>query len=101
MDAPHPALRRFRRTWPLIGGIALAVTAAAVVLAPAASAATEFSDNFESGAASGWSKSGGTWTVVTDGSQVLRQTNTGSENARDFNGSTSWNFIFFGSPPTL
>src|SRR5688572_6142542 len=90
MDPHPPSVRRLRRTWALLGAAVLALTAAAVTLAPAASAATEFSDTFESGAASGWSKSGGTWTVVADGSQVLRQTNAGSENARDFNGSSSW-----------
>ena len=34
---------------------------------------TEFSDNFEDGNTSGWSQSGGSWSVVTDGSKVLSQ----------------------------
>jgi pectate lyase len=51
---------------------------------------TLFSDNFESGSTSNWSKSGGTWAVATDGSKVFAQSNAGSENAREFAGSTSW-----------
>jgi hypothetical protein len=68
-----------------------ALTAAAMsILAPAALAATLFSDGFESGLSSGWSKSGGTWAVVSDGSQVLQESSTTSDLAREFNGSTSW-----------
>jgi hypothetical protein len=55
-----------------------------------AEAATVFSADFESGSTSGWSKSGGTWSIVSDGSGTLRQTNAGSENAREFAGDTSW-----------
>jgi hypothetical protein len=79
------ALRR------LIGacGMAGLVTAALVATVTGAEAATAFTADFESGA-SGWSKSGGTWTVVADGSQTLRQTNVSSENARDFAGEASW-----------
>src|SRR5690349_23811897 len=51
---------------------------------------TLFSDNFESGSTSNWSKSGGSWAVATDGSKVFQQSNAGSENAREFGGSTSW-----------
>ncbi|MDR6550876.1 polysaccharide lyase 8 family protein [Paenibacillus qinlingensis] len=35
-----------------------------------------FSDNFEDGNADGWSTTGGTWSVVTDGSKMYSQTNT-------------------------
>jgi hypothetical protein len=66
------------------------VTIAAIAVAQTASAATLFSANFEDGSTSGWSKSGGTWAVVTDGSRVLNQSNAGSENAREFAGSSSW-----------
>ena len=38
----------------------------------------------------GWSKSGGDWSVVADGSPALRQTKLDSELARQFAGSTSW-----------
>ncbi|MFC4069152.1 cellulose-binding protein [Actinoplanes subglobosus] len=55
-----------------------------------AEAATLFSADFESGSTSGWSKSGGTWSVVSDGTQALQQSDTGSERARQFAGTTSW-----------
>jgi hypothetical protein len=55
-----------------------------------AEAATLFSADFESGSTSGWSKSGGTWSVVNDGTSVLAQSDTGSERARQFAGTTSW-----------
>jgi hypothetical protein len=55
-----------------------------------AEAATLFSADFESGSTSGWSKSGGTWSVVSDGTSVLQQSDTGSERAREFAGTTSW-----------
>lgn len=66
----------------------LSVIAAGVIMTPA-SAATLFRADFESGA-SGWSKSGGDWTVVSDGSQVLQQSSTGTDKARQFAGSSSW-----------
>ena len=48
-----------------------------------------FTDNFEDGNSSGWSKSGGTWSVVTDGSRVYKQSKT-SGDARARAGSSSW-----------
>ena len=33
-----------------------------------------FGDDFEDGNSNGWSKSGGSWSVLTDGSRVLQQT---------------------------
>ncbi|RKN39638.1 pectate lyase [Micromonospora endolithica] len=65
-------------------------TVLAAGLGSSAFAATVFSDNFDDGNSSGWSKSGGTWSVVTDGSGVLQQTNRDSELARQFAGQTSW-----------
>jgi hypothetical protein len=67
-----------------------ALGAVALVAATTASAASLFSDNFEDGNADGWSKSGGTWAVGTDGSRVYTQSNAGSELARVFAGQTSW-----------
>ncbi|MEU4422871.1 LamG-like jellyroll fold domain-containing protein [Actinoplanes sp. NPDC024001] len=81
-----PTLRR----WAGVGSIATAVTAALVATVATAEAATVFSANFESGGTTGWSKSGGTWSVVADGSQSLRQTNASSENARQFAGDAAW-----------
>ncbi len=50
---------------------------------------TMFSDDFQDGNADGWSRSSGTWAVVTDGSLAYRQSGTSSDsNARA--GSSSW-----------
>jgi pectate lyase len=73
----------------LAAGIAAAVLVMAVAMMPAAFAATLFSDNFEDGNSSGWTTSGGSWSVVTDGSRVLRQSGTGAD-AMARAGSTSW-----------
>ncbi|HEX8630584.1 MAG TPA: pectate lyase [Catenuloplanes sp.] len=69
--------------------VATVAAAAAAVIVPSASAATLFGDTFEGGGA-GWSKSGGTWTVVQDGSRVFRQANADSELARVFAGKPAW-----------
>jgi hypothetical protein len=72
-------------------GVAIAVvTGVVVAVASTAGAAVVFSGTFEDGTTNGWSKSGGSWTVVPDGSQVARQSNASSENARLFAGTTSW-----------
>jgi hypothetical protein len=59
-------------------------------MASAASASTLLGDDFSDGDAAGWSRSGGTWTVVSDGSPVLQQSNAGTDNARVFAGDSSW-----------
>ncbi|MBB5866903.1 pectate lyase [Allocatelliglobosispora scoriae] len=66
-----------------------ALTVIAVGLSAPASAATLFSDDFADGDSAGWSSTGGTWSVVTDGSPVLRQSGTSSD-ARSRAGSASW-----------
>jgi hypothetical protein len=89
MTVPAPGVGRRRRL------AVLAATASAVLIGTVAltvsnaSAATLFSANFETGS-SGWSKSGGDWSLVADGSQTLQQSNTGTDRARQFAGSTSW-----------
>src|SRR4051812_29993120 len=65
----------------------LTLVVAAVLSSPAASAATLFADNFDDGNADGWSKSGGSWSVVTDTTPVWRQSGTSSD-ARALGGST-------------
>src|SRR3954471_9678372 len=87
--APHP---RARRIGPLAvgGGPVTPVTAGLFVTVTNAEAATVFSADFESGSTSAWSKSGGTWSIVSDGSQALQQSDTGSDRAREFAGDTSW-----------
>nr|MDT0659970.1 pectate lyase [Micromonospora sp. DSM 115978] len=89
MDARAPSRPKYRKSLPIVGGAVALLTATAVIFAQGASAATEFSATFEDGSISSWSKSGGTWAVTADGSQVARQSNAGSENARLFNASTS------------
>jgi len=79
----------------IAGATAAAMTALASIVAVSimtgsASAATLFSDNFDDGNADGWSKSGGEWSVVTDGSPTFQQSKIDSELARQFAGSSSW-----------
>ena len=69
-------------------GVAL-VIGLVVSVATSASAATLFSDDFNDGNASGWTTSGGTWSVVTDGTGVYRQSGT-SGDARARAGQSSW-----------
>ncbi|SDT74959.1 pectate lyase family protein [Actinoplanes derwentensis] len=52
--------------------------------------AVGFTDSFEDGDTAGWTKSGGTWSVVSDGSKVLKQAKTGTTLSRQFAGSTDW-----------
>jgi pectate lyase len=82
---------RGRRSILAAGALIVAGTFAALALSLAASAQTQtlFGDNFEDGDAKGWTKSGGTWTVVTDGSRVYKQSSTSSD-ARSRAGSTAW-----------
>lgn len=81
---------RQRRLALLLAAVLAPAAALVVGLSATASAATVFSDDFSDGDTSGWSKSGGSWAVVTDGSPAARQSNGSSENARLFAGSTSW-----------
>lgn|GEM_PF-1301589 len=61
---------------------------AAMVMPSPASAATLFSHNFNSGSASGWTATNGTWDVVVDGSHVYRK--TGDVEGRTYAGNASW-----------
>ncbi|MDO3705185.1 pectate lyase [Micromonospora sp. C28SCA-DRY-2] len=71
-------------------GAGLTALLLAVGVTTGAHAATLFADSFDDGTADGWSKSGGDWTVVTDGTPAYRQGNAGSELARAFAGQTGW-----------
>lgn len=82
--------RSGRRRWQWVAGAVALFSVAAMMSGQLAYAATLFGDTFEDGNADGWSKSGGTWAVVTDGSRALQQSNVGSGNAREFAGSTGW-----------
>ena len=94
MDAQSSASsrRRLLRRWGIVSAVTTAVAAVAfaVAVAPTAQAATLFSDDFEDGNYSGWSKSGGEWSVVVDGSRVFRQSKLDSELARMFAGNSGW-----------
>ncbi|GAA2365366.1 pectate lyase [Dactylosporangium salmoneum] len=79
-----------KRLVGLGGAATLLVAASIALLNPDALAATLFSADFESGSTSDWSKSGGTWSVVTDGSKAFDQSDSGTDRARQFAGSTSW-----------
>ncbi len=86
-DRPRARVWRFAG----LGGLATALVAGTFAMAvPSASAATLFTADFENGSTSGWSKSGGTWSIVTDGSRALDQSNAGTDRAREFAGSTGW-----------
>jgi len=90
--SPNPRWRLSRRGRVITLGSSAAVALFAVfaLVVPPAAAATLLSDDFNDGNANGWSKSGGAWAVVTDGTPVYQQSNLGSELARVFNGQTSW-----------
>jgi len=82
---------RGRRSILAAGTLILAGTFAALTWGLAASAQTStlFTDNFEDGNTNGWSKSGGSWSVVTDGTKVLKQSSTRGD-ARIRAGSSGW-----------
>src|SRR5688572_22606544 len=63
-----------RAVVPTLIAVSTALLAAIVAVGGTAYAATLFSDDFEDGNSTGWTTSGGTWSVTTDGSRVLRQT---------------------------
>jgi pectate lyase len=73
--------RQNRRIWRATAGAAgaLLLVLGAVLVVPAASAATLFADDFEDGDTDGWTRSGGSWSVVTDGSRAWRQSGTSSD----------------------
>ncbi|WP_249714313.1 pectate lyase family protein [Rhizomonospora bruguierae] len=79
-----------RRGLLAAAGAGATALALALAMGAVANAATAFTDDFNDGNANGWSKSGGTWTVVTDGTPVYQQSNNGSELARAFAGDTGW-----------
>lgn len=82
-------MRKAQRTSLIAAGAATIITAAVMIVASSANAATLFSDDFNDGNRDGWTTSGGTWSVVTDGSGVLRQSGTSSD-ARARAGTSSW-----------
>ncbi len=69
----------------MLGGLLLAM----IVFGSMAGAATLFSDDFEDGNSTGWSTSNGSWSVVTDGNRVYKQSGT-STTAHAYNGNSGW-----------
>lgn len=70
----------------ICGGLLLALI---INFASAAQTQTIFTEDFEDRKANGWTKSGGSWSVITDGSQVYRQSRLSSD-ALVRAGSSSW-----------
>ena len=93
--APIPAVPRPHGRWrtavraSLAAAAATGLVAGLIAFGGSAQAATLFSDDFEDGNSTGWTPSGGTWSVATDGSRVLRQAGTSSD-ARARAGQASW-----------
>lgn len=77
-------LNRLVRWMSLVGLLALLLCG----LPGVAYGATLLNDNFEDGNAAGWTTNGGSWSVVSDGSQVYRQSST-SSNALAFASGTT------------
>src|SRR5687767_10604932 len=79
------------RKKPLLAAAVAAALSVAVALAGtnAAFADTFFGDTFDDGDANGWTKTGGSWSVVTDGSPAYRQASTGA-NAKAQAGDLAW-----------
>ena len=74
---------------PALIAVSTALLATVVAVGGTAYAATLFADDFEDGNSTGWTTSGGTWSVATDGTRVLRQSGT-SADARARAGSSAW-----------
>jgi pectate lyase len=72
-----------------LAAMAAALTTLVVTLSSPASAATLFNDDFSDGNSSGWTSSGGSWSVTSDGTPVLRQGGTSSD-ARARAGTAAW-----------
>jgi pectate lyase len=89
MENTERPRRRVRRFVALGAGISAVLVVMSIAMMPSANAATLFSDDFEDGNSSGWTTSGGSWSVVTDGSRVFRQSGTAAD-ASARAGSTGW-----------
>ena len=80
-----------RKNRESISALSILATTLTILIGFGISAQTQtlFSDDFQDGNATGWTKSSGTWAVVTDGSLVFRQSGTSADsNARA--GSPTW-----------
>ena len=81
-------MRRVRWLGTSVAAAASVLLLSAVFSGPAR-AETLFADTFDDGNADGWSRNGGAWSIVTDGTPAYQQSSTGT-NARALAGSASW-----------
>jgi pectate lyase len=72
-------LSKHGRLASLVAAASGFIFAVALLVVPAASAATLFGDDFEDGNSTGWSSSGGSWSVVADGTRAWRQSGTSTD----------------------
>ncbi|MEU4559378.1 right-handed parallel beta-helix repeat-containing protein [Actinoplanes sp. NPDC023936] len=70
-------------------GAVLGVVVLILGMGSIAYADTLFTDDFEDGNATGWTASGGSWAIATDGDRVYRQSGTSSD-ARSLAGNAAW-----------
>lgn len=91
MPTPAHADRRVRGAATVFAVLTAlgAVVLALMISVPAARAETLLSDTFEDGNLDGWTRSGGSWSVASDGTQVARQSSTSSD-ARALAGQPGW-----------
>jgi pectin methylesterase-like acyl-CoA thioesterase len=75
-----------------IAGIIALLALMAAAMPAVVQGAALLGDDFEDGNATGWATNGGSWSVVTDGTQVYHQRGI-SANARAVAGSSSWTDI--------
>jgi hypothetical protein len=93
LRSPHRtpgSRRRLLASASVAAGGAALVAAAVTISGTAFAGTTLFADDFSAGTLNGWSKSGGTWSVVTDSSPALRQSKATTDLARAFAGTTGW-----------
>ncbi len=80
-------MKRIR--WIVTAAVAISATVLSAVVTGPAFADTLFTDNFDDGDATGWTRSGGSWAVVTDGTPAYRQSST-SASAKALAGTATW-----------
>ena len=82
---------RARKNRECIYALSILATTLAILIGFGISAQTQtlFSDDFQDGNANGWTRSSGTWAVVTDGSLAYRQSGTSADSNSRI-GSSSW-----------
>ncbi len=75
--------------WLTAATVVASVALTAVITTLPAYADVLFGDTFDDGDLAGWTRSGGSWSVVTDGSPAARQSST-SASAKALTGTATW-----------